>query len=115
MTLLESGDFRQQLRAQHHSSLADTDLDDFLNTAFTLEHPNLAIPRDGKIEANRVYDLTEALDIDVLMEYHVSLSPTQATLSVEDVHNEASEYPTRRNRRRRYRFMPKCLRWMNLF
>ena len=58
MTLLESGDFRQQLRAQHHSSLADTDLDDFLNTAFTLEHPNLAIPRDGKIEANRVYDLT---------------------------------------------------------
>ena len=112
LTLLDSQERIDVLaRLPHSSVMEERDPPHLLNVAFTTEHLNLGLPRDGKIEENRVYDLTEVLDIEV----PGNLNPVETSNDLNHSYEEIRppETPDPADRRRR-RFIPN-LKWKTFF
>ena len=85
----------------------------FLDSAFSVSHQNLGIPRNMQIEANRVYDLTEALDIEIPINsntYVLAKRPEYHLLQRQNPLTDPEQHATKK-----FNLLPKFVRRMKLF
>ena len=90
----------------------------FLNTAFTVSHHNLGLPPNMQIEANRVYNLTEALNIEIPIQSNFVNSRTYLVESRPEYHLLQRRNPLtdlEQQPARTFKFLPKFVRKMKIF
>jgi hypothetical protein len=89
-----------------------------LDKAFSVSHPNLGLPRNLIIEEDRVYNLTEALDLHIPLHSNFTLSRTYLIAANPEYHLLYRQNPlidTDKHPIRRFKFLPKFVSRLNPF